>query len=54
MQIAHNQPLADILDTHYPPLTYCHNQQDGYIGLDDYVELAKGVFNENQEPSSAN
>ena len=38
------QPLIDILDAHSPPLTYCHNQQDGYIGLDDYVELAKGIF----------
>ena len=36
--------LYAILDENYPPLEYGHNQQDGYIGLDDYVELAKGVF----------
>ena len=36
--------LYGVLDEHFPPLNYGHKQQDGYIGLDDYVELAKGVF----------
>ena len=31
-----------------------YNQQNDYIGLDAYVELAKRVFNEDQEPSSSN
>ena len=38
--------LYTIIDENYPPLEFCHNQQNGYIGLDDYVELAKEVFNE--------
>ena len=36
--------LYAILDENYPPLEYGHQQQDGYIGLDNYVELAKRVF----------
>lgn len=36
--------LYAILDENYPPLECGHQQQDGYIGLDDYVELAKGIF----------
>ena len=38
--------LYAILDENYPPLEHCHEQQDGYIGLDDYVKLATQIFNQ--------
>lgn len=40
-----HQMLIDIIDQHYPPLKYCHELKDGYIGLETYVNIAKGVFN---------
>lgn len=33
--------LTQVLKDHYPPLEYCHEQEDGYDGLDKYVEVAK-------------
>lgn len=38
------QLLRDILTDHYPPLEYCHDQDNGYVGLDVYVDLAKTIF----------
>ena len=38
------QLLIDILKAHYPPLTYCHPLEEGYEGLENYVEIAKTIF----------
>ena len=38
------QPLRDILAAHYPPLEYGHKQEDGFVGLTAYVNIAKEVF----------
>ena len=38
------QLLIDILEAHYPPLTYCHPLEEGYEGLENYVEIAKTMF----------
>lgn len=48
------QPLSDILNDHYPPLEYCHDQSRGYPGLDAYVTLANEVFNDSQISNSSN
>ena len=39
------QLLNDILTAYYPPLTYGHSLEDGYEGLEIYVEVAQSVFN---------
>ena len=38
------QVLKDILDDHYPPLTYNHPEADGYPDLPKYVAIAKTIF----------
>ena len=38
------QPLRDILTTYYPPLDYCHSEENGFDLLSDYVAIAKTVF----------
>ena len=38
------QPLHDILTAHYPPLDYCHSEENGFDLLSDYVAIAKTVF----------
>lgn len=48
------QLLSDILNDHYPPLGYCHDQSKGYPGLDAYVNMAKGVFNDSQTTNPSN
>lgn len=48
------QPLTDILNDHYPPLEYCHDQPKGYPGLDAYVTLANEVFNDSQTTNPSN
>lgn len=48
------QPLTDILNDHYPPLEYCHDQPKGYPGLDAYVTLANEAFNDSQTSNPSN
>lgn len=36
--------LHAVLAENHPPLEDCHAQIDGYIGLDDYVDIAKAIF----------
>ena len=38
------QILVDVLAAHYPPLTYGHSLENGYEGLEIYVEVAQSVF----------
>ena len=38
------QLLRDILTAHYPPLDYCHSEENGFDLLSDYVAIAKTVF----------
>ena len=38
------QILRDILAAYYPPLEYCHPMEEGYVGLDIYVAVAKEIF----------
>ena len=38
------QLLCDILIAHYPPLDYCHSEENGFDLLSDYVAIAKTVF----------
>lgn len=38
------QPLHDILTAYYPPLGYCHSEENGFDLLSDYVAIAKTVF----------
>lgn len=38
------QPLIDLLKEHYPPLAEGHSMENGYEGLNKYVEEAKKVF----------
>ena len=36
--------LTQVLKDHYPPLKDCHEQKDGYEGLDEYVAVAKTIM----------
>ena len=36
--------LRSILTAHYPPLDYCHSEENGFDLLSDYVAIAKTVF----------
>ena len=38
------QLLRRILTAHYPPLDYCHSEENGFDLLSDYVAIAKTVF----------
>ena len=38
------QLLRNILTAHYPPLDYCHSEENGFDLLSDYVAIAKTVF----------
>lgn len=38
------QILRDILAAYYPPLEYCHSMEEGFVGLDIYVAVAKEIF----------
>ena len=38
------QILHDILDAYYPPLKCCHAMEEGFVGLDIYVAVAKEIF----------
>lgn len=41
----HNKKLLrSILTAHYPPLDYCHSEENGFDLLSDYVAIAKTVF----------
>ena len=33
-----------VLTAHYPPLDYCHSEDNGFDLLSDYVAIAKTVF----------
>lgn len=43
------QILRDVLAAHYPPLKYCHTMEEGFVGLDVYVAVAKEVFGAQHE-----
>ena len=38
------QVLRRVLTAHYPPLDYCHSEENGFDLLSDYVAIAKTVF----------
>lgn len=38
------QLLRRVLTAHYPPLDYCHSEENGFDLLSDYVAIAKTVF----------
>ena len=38
------QLLRSILTARYPPLDYCHSEENGFDLLSDYVAIAKTVF----------
>ena len=48
------QPLIDVLADHYPPLEHCHEQSQGYAGLDAYANMANEVFNVTQTTNPSN
>ena len=38
------QVLRRVLTARYPPLDYCHSEENGFDLLSDYVAIAKTVF----------